>query len=116
MVGKSQRESPVSLISRLVTKTGPWDKKSLGLAVYWSKLILSVVLGIVVGLIGLKGAIGNLLYLSVPFLLQFYVSGALNVDIEEVFGNAGAVAAEGMVPCYAIFVLIWTFIHTALLK
>lgn len=116
MGNKEQKESPISLVTRLATKAGPWNKKSLGLAIYWSKLLISIILGIIVGFVGIAGALGNLLYLSVPFLMQFYVSGALNIDIEEMFGNASAVALEGMLPCYATYLLIWTLIHTALSK
>ena len=107
-----KKESPISLIARLITKKGPWEKKDLSLAIYWSKLFLSIIVGLIVGIIRLQGAIGNLIYLAVPIIMQFYVSGALNVDVEKIFGNGNGVVFEGMLPCYAAFVLTWTIVHT----
>ncbi|KAH0786522.1 hypothetical protein GPJ56_009593 [Histomonas meleagridis] len=107
-----KKESPISLVTRLITKKGPWEKKNLSLAIYWTKLILSIIVGLIVGIIRIQGAIGNLIYIAVPVVMQFYVSGALNVDVDRIFGNGNGVIFEGMLPCYFAFVLTWTITNT----
>ena len=111
------KPSPVELVTRFVQKKGPWHKKDLQLAIYWVKMILAVVTGLLVGLFGLTGAIGNLIHIGVCHLaVQLYVSSMSDVDIEAMFGTSGNVVFEGLMPCYAMFLLLWTAIHTLTYK
>lgn len=100
------------LISKFLKRGENWDKKTLSLSVYWVKIILSFIMGIILGALKVEGATGNLVYLLVPALMQFYVSGYLGVDIEEVLENGSGVFVEGMLPCYSLFVLAWSFVTT----
>ncbi|KAK8882643.1 hypothetical protein M9Y10_045285 [Tritrichomonas musculus] len=100
------------LISKFLRKGERWDKKTLSLSVYWVKLILSIILGCVLGALKIQGATGNLIYILVPALMQFYVSGYLGVDIEDVLENGSGVFVEGMIPCFSAFLLCWSFVTT----
>jgi uncharacterized membrane protein (DUF441 family) len=113
MSPREARESPLQLLKRLVFRVGPWGKQSLGHAVYWMKMILSLVVGILVSFLQLPGMISHVVFGTVCHLfVHLYVSSVLEVDIEAVMGGAGAVVSEGLMQCYAMFVLTWTGFNT----
>lgn len=106
-------ERPMSLVLRFVRQQGPWEKKSLLQAIYWTKMILAVFTGLALGIFRLTGAIGNLVFIGVcGVAVQLYVTSVLGVDVEDTLGNASAVLFEGGLPCYAAFLLLWTGINT----
>ena len=116
-MSSQEKESIKSLISRFVGNKGPWEKKKLLDAVYWLKLILCIILGTVVGVFGITGALGNILYVVVIAAgFHFYVSNVLKVNIEEVFGSIYGIATEGLLPTYCLYILIWSILYTALGK
>lgn len=111
------KPSPLMLVTKFVQKKGPWNKKDLQFAIYWVKMILAVATGLFVGLMGLTGAIGNLIHIAVCHLaVQLFVSSMSDVDVEAMFGTSGTIVFEGLMPCYAMFLLIWTALHTMTYK
>ena len=74
MAKNNQKLPSISeLVLKFLRKGENWDKKTLSLSVYWVKLILSFILGLALGFLKVEGATGNLIYLLVPALMQFYV-------------------------------------------
>lgn len=113
MAKRKSKVPPIPiLLQKFITKGEQWNKKSLSHAIYWVKFFLSIILGIILGFMKIHGAIGNLIYLSVPLLLQFYVSSYLGIDIEEVLEDGSAVIKESMIPCYAAFLTFWSLCYT----
>jgi asparagine N-glycosylation enzyme membrane subunit Stt3 len=113
MPPKDARESPLRLLKRFVFRAGPWEKQSLGHAVYWVKLLLSLLVGIVVAFLRLPGMISHIVFaLACHLLVHLYVASVLEVEIETVMGGAGAVITEGLLQCYAMFILTWTGLNT----
>ena len=104
--------SILHLLSKFSKKGETWNKKSLSRAVYWAKFFLGLALGAILGILRIQGSTGNMIYISIPILIQYYVSGYLEIDIESLLDNASAVLIEGLIPCYASFLLVWTLINT----
>jgi hypothetical protein len=110
---RDAREGPARLVTRFLTNTGPWDKQSLSLASYWVKLLLSLIIGSLAGFLELSGMATHLCYgLACHLTIHLYVSSLLGVDVEALFGSAGALLMEGLFPSYAAFVLAWSVVTT----
>ncbi|CAG9856143.1 unnamed protein product [Phyllotreta striolata] len=110
-------ETPVisSAWSRALSSNASWpDKEEFLDVIYWARQALGVLLGIVWGLIPLKGLLGLLLFVVINAgIIYFYCSSFQNVDEEE-YGGAWELTKEGFMTSFAGFLVTWIIIYSGL--
>ncbi|CAD5232161.1 unnamed protein product [Bursaphelenchus xylophilus] len=100
--------------SRALQKNSEWaDKDDLLDVLYWGRQILGLLVGIVWGLIPLKGLLAILIYVAIStFAGHFYVTSYQGQD-EENFGGFWELAKEGFASAVATFLIAWITIYSA---
>ncbi|KAL1451051.1 hypothetical protein WDU94_003345 [Cyamophila willieti] len=90
----------------MVTAKSKWDDKDEFLdVIYWSRQILGIILGIIWGLIPLRGFIGIALFaLSNAGTLYLYIVNYQQVD-EDDYGGTFEMAKEGFMTSFAGFLV-----------
>ena len=112
MALKRRRPAPFTCMKMLFTRNHePWTKETLGTAIYFLKIILSLIFGLVVGFMRISGYIGNIAYI-ICVAIQGLVTMVLKIDAEDILGTPSAPATEGIMQSYAIFLLAWIFVNT----
>jgi len=98
---------------RAWVRDAEWTEDEFKELAFWAKQVLALVAGCAVGAAGVVGGLGNVVFLA-AVVLGFFVYSAsyLGVDPDDV-GGVAAIAGEGILPAYAIFLLVWTGFHTA---
>ncbi|XP_041986975.1 respirasome Complex Assembly Factor 1 [Aricia agestis] len=90
------------------------DKEEFLDVVYWIRQLLGIVLGLVWGLIPLKGFFGLFMFVSANAAsLYVYVSNYQRVDEEE-YGGMWEITKEGFVTSFAGFLVTWIIVYTGL--
>ncbi|XP_056644070.1 GEL complex subunit OPTI isoform X2 [Diorhabda sublineata] len=98
--GTSKSNLP-SAWSRAFTSNSEWpDKEEFLDVIYWFRQALGILLGIIWGLIALKGFLG--------LMLNFQ-----NVDEDE-YGGAWELTKEGFMTSFAGFLVTWIIIYSGL--
>uniref|UniRef100_A0A8C4Q2H2 RAB5 interacting factor n=1 Tax=Eptatretus burgeri TaxID=7764 RepID=A0A8C4Q2H2_EPTBU len=73
--------------------------------IYWFRQVLGLVLGIVWGVLPLRGFVGILLFCAISAgLLYLYFSNFQNVDEEE-FGGTWELTKEGFMTSFSLFLV-----------
>ncbi|XP_066148358.1 GEL complex subunit OPTI [Euwallacea fornicatus] len=105
----------LSLWTRAITPNSEWpDKEEFLDVIYWSRQALGVILGIVWGILPLKGFLGLALFVMINAgVLYFYFSNFQSVDEEE-FGGPWELTKEGFITSFAGFLVTWIIIYTGL--
>ena len=89
-----------------------WTKKSVCKAIFLVKCILSLIIGIVLGIIGIQGYIGFSIFFGIIISISclFVVYYSLDeLDPEVTYGNA---INEGLGVSLSIFLLSWILIFS----
>uniref|UniRef100_A0A1B6HR86 Rab5-interacting protein n=1 Tax=Homalodisca liturata TaxID=320908 RepID=A0A1B6HR86_9HEMI len=82
--------------------------------IYWARQVLGIVVGILWGLIPLKGFIALLLFVAVNAgIIYVYFANFQCVD-EEDFGGAWELTKEGFMTSFAGFLVTWIIIYSGL--
>ncbi|KAL5021985.1 hypothetical protein ScPMuIL_001140 [Solemya velum] len=104
-----------SLLSKAFTPESNWtDKDEFLDVIYWFRQILGVVLGIVWGILPLKGFLGLLLFFVVNLgLMYMYYASFQRVDEEE-FGGTSEILKEGLMTSFSAFLVAWIIFYSAL--
>ncbi|XP_076109702.1 GEL complex subunit OPTI-like isoform X2 [Mytilus galloprovincialis] len=112
MVKTGEKSQNGSLIKASLNKAlraeAEWDDKDEFLdVIYWMRQILGLILGIVWGLIPLKGIIGLVLFLAVNVgIVYFYYNSFQKIDDEE-YGGPSEILKEGLMTSFSTFVVAW---------
>lgn len=108
-------KSPTSIItaSKAFIKNSDWpDKDELLDVVYWTKQVLAMFIGILWGLLSMKGIFSIVIYCAIStVVLNFYVTNFQNQDIEE-YGGFWELAKEGFMSSFASFMVLWIIFYT----
>ncbi|XP_059484683.1 GEL complex subunit OPTI [Neocloeon triangulifer] len=114
-LGKSASSDLTSPWSRAFTANAEWpDKDEFLDVIYWARQILGIVIGIVWGILPLKGFVALLLFAVVNAgLIYLYFSTFQNIDEEE-FGGAWELTKEGFMTSFAGFLVTWIIIYSGL--
>ncbi|CAB3360123.1 Hypothetical predicted protein [Cloeon dipterum] len=114
-IGKSASGELMSTWSRAFTANSEWpDKDEFLDVIYWARQILGILIGIVWGVLPLKGFIALLLFAIVNAgLVYLYFSTFQNVDEEE-YGGAWELTKEGFMTSFAGFLVTWIIIYSGL--
>ncbi|XP_064599304.1 GEL complex subunit OPTI-like [Liolophura sinensis] len=76
--------------------------------------VMGLVLGVVWGIIPLKGLMGLLLFFLVnSAIIYFYYSSFQKVDEEE-YGGATEILKEGLMTSFSAFLVSWIMLYSAL--
>nr|CAG4650673.1 EOG090X0M4M [Sida crystallina] len=112
MQAKKEKPALPTLWTRITTKNSEWpDKDEFLDVIYWTRQILSVILGLVWGVLPLQGFLGLALFcLFNAGLLYFYFSSFQQVDEEE-YGGAWELTKEGFTTSLAGFLVSNDFVQ-----
>eukprot|EP00180_Rhodochaete_pulchella_P000993 Plantae.Rhodophyta-Rhodochaete_pulchella.ctg182.p3 GENE.Plantae.Rhodophyta-Rhodochaete_pulchella.ctg182~~Plantae.Rhodophyta-Rhodochaete_pulchella.ctg182.p3 ORF type:complete len:114 (+),score=22.18 Plantae.Rhodophyta-Rhodochaete_pulchella.ctg182:497-838(+) len=99
-------------ITKAFTKNETFEKTELLDVVYWIRQGVGVLLGVLLGLIGVTGMVGFIVFafagLYVPIM---YYRGFLDID-EDDFGGSRGLIVEGFSASGAVFILSWTLLYS----
>ncbi|XP_015588542.1 uncharacterized protein C20orf24 homolog [Cephus cinctus] len=105
----------LSVWCRAITANSEWpDKEEFLDVIYWARQAIGIVVGIVWGLIPLKGFVALLLFVLVNAGTTYvYFSNFQQVDEEE-YGGAWELTKEGFMTSFAGFLVTWIIIYSGL--
>ncbi|CAH1955666.1 unnamed protein product [Acanthoscelides obtectus] len=100
---------------RAVTANSEWpDKEEFLDVIYWARQAIGILLGIIWGLLPLKGFLGLVLFAVINAgAVYLYSSNFQNVDEDE-FGGAWELTKEGFMTSFAGFLVTWIIIYSGL--
>ncbi|XP_071092043.1 GEL complex subunit OPTI-like [Haliotis cracherodii] len=105
----------VSIVSKAFTQDAEWtDKDEFLDVVYWLRQILGVVIGLIWGLIPLKGLVGlGLFFIINVAIVYIYYNSFQRVDEEE-YGGASEILKEGLMTSFSSFLVSWIILYSSL--
>ncbi|XP_049860903.1 respirasome Complex Assembly Factor 1 [Schistocerca gregaria] len=100
---------------RAFTSNSEWpDKEEFLDVIYWGRQALGIVIGLLWGLIPLRGFIGLFLFVLINAgLIYIYFTNFQNIDEEE-YGGAWEITKEGFMTSFAGFLVTWIIIYSGL--
>ncbi|PZC80606.1 hypothetical protein B5X24_HaOG214424 [Helicoverpa armigera] len=113
--GSNKLKVVESAWKRALVANAEWpDKEEFLDVIYWMRQAMGIVLGLVWGLLPLKGFLGLLLFVIVnAAVIYFYVNNFQNIDEEE-YGGMWEITKEGFMTSFAGFLVTWIIIYTGL--
>ncbi|KAK2825621.1 hypothetical protein Q7C36_019548 [Tachysurus vachellii] len=101
--------------SKALRSRALWDDKDEFLdVVYWFRQIIAIILGVIWGIVPLKGFLGIAIFCVVNAgVLYVYFSSFQQVDEEE-YGGTWELTKEGFMTSFALFLVVWIIFYTAL--
>jgi len=104
-----------NIISRAVTKSSEWpDKDEFLDVIYWSRQVIGIILGVVWGIIPLKGFLGLMLFAGISCIIVYLYSINFQSVDEEEYGGAWELVKEGFMTSFAGFLVTWIIFYTGL--
>uniref|UniRef100_A0A1A9WI38 Rab5-interacting protein n=1 Tax=Glossina brevipalpis TaxID=37001 RepID=A0A1A9WI38_9MUSC len=110
-----QKKSLKDICNRAWTAKSDWpDKEEFLDVIYWSRQIFGILLGIIWGIIPLKGFLGIALFAAISCgVVYLYAINFQNID-EELYGGAWELVKEGFMTSFAGFLVTWIIFYTGL--
>lgn len=104
-----------SVWQRAFTSQSQWpDKDEFLDVIYWSRQIIATVLGLLWGIIPLKGFLGIAIFGALNAgILYVYFGNYQRVDEEE-FGGLWELTKEGFMSSFALFLVTWIIVYSAI--
>ncbi|XP_026464105.1 uncharacterized protein RAB5IF homolog [Ctenocephalides felis] len=104
-----------SIWSRALTANSEWpDKEEFLDIIYWSRQVLGILIGIVWGIVPLKGLVALILFAVFNAgLLYIYFTSFQSIDEEE-YGGVWELTKEGFMTSFAGFLVTWIIFYTGL--
>ncbi|CAK9297923.1 unnamed protein product [Gordionus sp. m RMFG-2023] len=94
-----------------------WSNKDEFLdIIYWGRQIISVISGIICGLIPITGFIGLLIFLILNSGGVYLFSCHFHKVDDQEYGGVGEIIKEGMMTSFATFLVTWILLYTSLYK
>uniref|UniRef100_A0A8D0VXM5 RAB5 interacting factor n=1 Tax=Sus scrofa TaxID=9823 RepID=A0A8D0VXM5_PIG len=105
----------VSVWSKVLRSDAAWEDKDEFLdVIYWFRQIIAVVLGVIWGVLPLRGFLGIAGFCLINAgVLYLYFSNYLQIDEEE-YGGTWELTKEGFMTSFALFMVIWIIFYTAI--
>ncbi|KRT85409.1 hypothetical protein AMK59_1869, partial [Oryctes borbonicus] len=106
--GTSKSPENASLWSRAFTSSCEWsDKEEFLDVIYWMRQFIGIFVGILWGLIPLKGFLGLSLFMLInAAVVYFYCINFQNINEEE-YGGTWELVKEGFMTSFAGFLVTW---------
>ncbi|KAK9696541.1 EMC6 [Popillia japonica] len=113
--GTSKSSEDTSLWSKAFTSNSDWpDKEEFLDVVYWMRQFIGIFIGILWGLIPLKGFLGLSLFMLInAAIVYFYCVNFQNINEEE-YGGTWELTKEGFMTSFAGFLVTWVIIYSGL--
>ncbi|XP_041254161.1 respirasome Complex Assembly Factor 1 [Onychostruthus taczanowskii] len=90
------------------------DKDEFLDVIYWFRQIIAVILGIIWGVVPLKGFVGIAVFCLINAgVLYLYFSSFQQIDEEE-YGGTWELTKEGFMTSFALFLVVWIIFYTAI--
>ncbi|XP_053309772.1 respirasome Complex Assembly Factor 1 [Spea bombifrons] len=101
--------------SKALRGDAAWEDKDEFLdVIYWIRQILAIILGVIWGIVPLKGFVGIAIFCALNAgLLYLYFSSFQQVDEEE-YGGTWELTKEGFMTSFALFLVVWVIFYTAI--
>lgn len=102
-----------SLWNRAITQNSEWVEKDDFLdVIYWSRQVIGIFIGVVMGLIPMKGFIAlSLFALLNCAIVYLYTTSFQSID-EDTYGGIWEIIKEGFMTSFACFLVTWIIIYT----
>jgi len=118
IVEKLAVDIPITVLgtfNKALKGSSAWtDKDEFLDVIYWIRQILGVLIGVVWGVIPMKGLVGIILFMAVNLAVVYiYFSMYQRVDEEE-FGGISEILKEGLMTSLATFFVTWIILYSAL--
>eukprot|EP00698_Gefionella_okellyi_P004670 TRINITY_DN14273_c0_g1_i1.p1 TRINITY_DN14273_c0_g1~~TRINITY_DN14273_c0_g1_i1.p1 ORF type:complete len:136 (+),score=23.47 TRINITY_DN14273_c0_g1_i1:43-408(+) len=105
--------SELTKFQRARLRDQEWEKDDIFEVVYWFRQILSVIIGVIWGIIPLQGIVGIGSFGIVQvFVAWLYYARFLNWDEEPI--HRTDLVKEGFFPAFALFLLTWIAVFSTL--
>ncbi|XP_038606383.1 respirasome Complex Assembly Factor 1 [Tachyglossus aculeatus] len=123
--GRRKEESPQSPVANGAVRAKAWakalrsdaawdDKDEFLDVIYWFRQIIAVILGVIWGVVPLKGFIGIAIFCLINAgILYLYFSSFQQIDEEE-YGGTWELTKEGFMTSFALFLVVWIIFYTAI--
>nr|XP_060628302.1 GEL complex subunit OPTI [Anolis sagrei ordinatus] len=104
-----------SLWSKALRSDSSWEDKDEFLdVIYWFRQIIAVILGVIWGIVPLKGFVGIAIFCLINAgVLYLYFSSFQQIDEEE-YGGTWELTKEGFMTSFALFLVVWIIFYTAI--
>ncbi|CAD7092651.1 unnamed protein product [Hermetia illucens] len=113
--GNVGQSSTNSIWKRAITPKAEWpDKDEFLDVVYWARQVLGIFLGIIWGVVPLKGFIGLLLFAGISCGIVYIYSLSFQSIDEEAYGGAWELMKEGFMTSFAGFLVTWIIFYSGL--
>uniref|UniRef100_A0A182QUU4 Rab5-interacting protein n=1 Tax=Anopheles farauti TaxID=69004 RepID=A0A182QUU4_9DIPT len=114
-VAKSKQSHIASVWNRAIKPNSEWAEKDDFLdVVYWARQVLSILIGIVMGIVPLKGFIALALFALLNCgAVYLYSTSFQNID-EDAYGGMWEVVKEGFMTSFACFLVTWIIFYTGI--
>jgi len=101
-----------SVIQRAFTSGSEWpDKEEFLDVIYWGRQILGIIIGLVWGIIPIKGFLGLFLFAAISAgLVYVWITAVQRVDDE--YGGAWELTKEGFLTSAAGFLVTWIIVYS----
>ncbi|XP_065082447.1 GEL complex subunit OPTI [Ochlerotatus camptorhynchus] len=98
---------------RAITQNSEWAEKDDFLdVIYWSRQIIGILIGVVMGLFPLKGFIALALFALINCAIVYLYSTSFQSIDEEAYGGIWEIIKEGFMTSFACFLVTWIIFYT----
>eukprot|EP00166_Cyanidium_caldarium_P006077 ctg_8.g6 len=91
-----------------------WEKDEILDILFWIRHLAAFVIGLVFGILKVKGFVGFIFYISIWFTVSQYFKLFLDLE-EDDFGGWGSVHQEAAWSSFALFLFTWIVVYTAVM-
>ncbi|XP_030319075.1 uncharacterized protein RAB5IF [Calypte anna] len=104
-----------SVWGKALRSDSAWNDKDEFLdVIYWFRQIIAVILGVIWGIVPLKGFVGIAVFCLINAgVLYLYFSSFQQIDEEE-YGGTWELTKEGFMTSFALFLVVWIIFYTAI--
>jgi len=100
-------------LCKAFSKKAAWsDKDELLDVIYWGRQLISLFIGVICGVVPIKGLVALLLYVAISTLVGHYYLTWFQCQDDEIFGGFWEVSKEGFGAAFATFMITWIAIYT----
>uniref|UniRef100_A0A182JK09 Rab5-interacting protein n=1 Tax=Anopheles atroparvus TaxID=41427 RepID=A0A182JK09_ANOAO len=114
-VAKVKTSHIASVWNRAIKPNSEWsDKDDFLDVVYWARQVLGILIGIVMGIIPLKGFVALALFALVNCGVVYLYSNNFQSIDEEAYGGMWEIVKEGFMTSFACFLVTWIIFYTGI--
>ncbi|KAK7114359.1 GEL complex subunit OPTI-like isoform X1 [Littorina saxatilis] len=108
-----ERFARFRLASKLNKEDGDVQDEFLDV-IYWLRQILGVILGLIWGLLPMKGILGIAIFFLVNVAIVYIYSSTFQKVDEEEYGGMGEILKEGLMTSFSSFLVCWIILYSSL--